>query len=116
MLPASGDQVTKPRPSRKWPTVANRHRRQAIEEATRIVELMTSDFLELLKNELGTDIEEALSYVRTNPARAIRKLQDARLRLNTVLRSAELVQMRAGQIVHVLESAPADDEDNHHDH
>ncbi len=109
MLPASSGQTNRPSPRRKWPYVANRHRRDAIEGAERILALINDDFLNLLKDELGADIDQALMSVRSNPGLAVRHLQNARLRLETVLRSAELVQSRAGQIVRVLESAPAEE-------
>jgi len=109
MLPASSDQTNRPAPRRKWPYVANRHRKAAIADAERILELVSADFLDLLQEELGHDIDEALMCVRSNPGLAIRHLQNAKLRLETVLRSAELVQSRAGQIVQVLLSAPTEE-------
>jgi glutamyl-tRNA reductase len=89
--------------------VANRHRKLAIQEARRIVELVSVDFLDLLQDELSQDIDEALGCIRSNPALAIRHLQNARLRLETVLRSAQLIESRAEQIVQVLLSAPAEE-------
>jgi hypothetical protein len=109
MLKASPDQVKKPAPSRRWPVVANRHRRAAMEEAKEIIELINKDFIELLKDEIEDDIIEAIMNVRRNPGKAIVHLKLAQRSLLTISRSAGLVQSRAEMILTVLESAPADD-------
>lgn len=106
MLKGTGAQ-RKPRPSRRWPTVANRHRQAAIDEAARIVELIDSDFLDLMQEEVIVEIDEAIMSIRHNPAKSLRHMQNARRSIETILRSAELVHSRAGAIVQVLESAPA---------
>lgn len=111
MLRGSPDQQAKPRPSRGWPTVANRHRRAAMDEAREIIDLINRDFVELLQEEIGDDLEEALTSIRSNPGKAIRHLQLARRSLSTIIRSAELVHKRAEVILTVLNSAPADEDE-----
>lgn len=109
MLKGSPDQTEKPRPSHRWPVVANRHRRAAMLEAQEILNLINEDFIELLQDEIGDELEEALMCVRRNPAKAIKHLQMAKRSLNTIGRSAELVHARAKHILTVLETAPVDD-------
>lgn len=109
MKKGSPEQVTPPRIYRKWPTVANRHRKTAMEEAQEILDLITKDFIELLQDDIGDDLIDALTCVRRNPTKAIKHIQMAQRSLKTIARSMELVNKRAEIILTVLENAPADD-------
>lgn len=108
MLKASPDQAETPRPSHRWPVVANRHRKAAMTEAQEILNLINEDFIELLQDEIGDELQEALMSIRRNPAKAIKHVQLALRSLTTIGRSAELVHKRAEAILTVLETAPAD--------
>lgn len=110
MLRETRKQVREPRPVRRWPQVANRHRRAAMDEAQEIIDLIDKDFIELLDEEVSEDLDEAIMCLRHNPGKALRHLQLAQRSIETIVRSAQLVHKRAETIFTVLDSAPADEE------
>jgi hypothetical protein len=109
MLKGSPDQEAEPRTKKRWPVVANRHRKAAMDEAQEILNLMNEDFVALLQSDIRDEIDDAFGYIRSNPTKAKNILRVVLARIDTLSRTAELVEKRAEVILTVLETAPADD-------
>lgn len=106
------NELREPRVRKRWPTVANRHRKEAIEKAEAIIELIDNEFTEKLQDRVIDEIEEALLTLRTNPMKAVNHLKRVQLSLETISYSIKLIRSNAELIKKTMETAPASGEDN----